>query len=79
MHATVVFRNLQMPFQVSIAFTTKHLSEEKVLNIPNGLEECVLSDSSENGSSDENGRAITAEEVQATWKEERYNFLFPTV
>jgi hypothetical protein len=64
-----------MSFQVSIAFTTKHLSEEKVFNIPNDSEECALSDSSENDSSDENGRAITAEEVHATWKEERYNSL----
>jgi hypothetical protein len=75
MHASVVFRNFQMPFQVSIAFTTKHLSEENTLN---DSDECVLSDSSENGSSDENGRAITAEEVHATWKEERYNCLLPT-
>ena len=66
MHATAVFRNFQMPFQVSTAFTTKHLSDEKVLNIVNDADERVLSDSSENGSSDENGRAITAEEVHAT-------------
>jgi hypothetical protein len=79
MHATVVFRNFQMPFQVSIAFTTKHLSEEKVLNILNDSDECALSDSSENDSSEENGRAITAEEVHATWKEERYKCLLLTV
>jgi len=78
MHETVVFRNFQMSFQVSTAFMTKHLSEEKVLNILNDSDECVLSDSSENGSSDENGRAITAEEVHATCKEERYNCLLPT-
>jgi hypothetical protein len=76
MHETVVFKNFQMSFQVSTAFTTKHLSEEKVLNILNDSDEC---DCSENGSSDENGRAITAEEVHATWKEERYNCLLPTV
>jgi len=53
-----------------IAFTTKHLSQEKVLNILNDSDECALSDSSENDSSDDNGRVITAEEVHATWKEE---------
>ena len=52
-HATVVFRIFQMQFHVSIAFTTKHLSEDKVLNILNDSDECLLSDSSENGSSDE--------------------------
>jgi hypothetical protein len=78
MHATVVFRNFQMPFQVSIAFTTKHLSEEKVLNILNDSDECVLSDSRENDSSNKNRRAITAEEVHATWKGERCNCLLPT-
>jgi len=48
---------------LSIAFTTKNLSEEKVLNILNDSDECVLSDSSDNGSSDRNGRAINAKEV----------------
>jgi len=78
MPATIVFRNFQMPFQVCIAFTTKHLSKEKVLNILIDSDECVLSDSSENGSNDDHGREITAEEVYATWKEERYNCLLPT-
>jgi len=50
-------------FMLGIAFTTKNMSKEKVLNILNDSDECVLSDSSENGSSDGNGRAITAEEV----------------
>lgn len=49
--------------KLSIAFTIKHLSEQKVLNILNDSDLCVLSDGSESGSSDENGRAITAEEV----------------
>jgi hypothetical protein len=82
MHATVVFRNFPMPFHESIAFITKHLSEKKVLNILNDSDEFVFSDNSENGSSDENGRAITAEEVHgmhATSKQERYNCLLPTV
>jgi hypothetical protein len=81
-HATVVFRIFQMQFHVSIAFTTKHLSEDKVLNILNDSDECLLSDSSENGSSDEKWKAITAEEVHGmhtTWKEERYDCLPPTV
>jgi hypothetical protein len=45
---------------LSIAFTTKHLSEEKVLNILNDSDEFALSYNSENGSSDDSGRAITA-------------------
>jgi hypothetical protein len=65
-----------MPLHVSTAFTTKLLSEEKVLSNLNESDECVLSDISENGNSYVNGKAITTEEVHGmhtTLNELRYD------
>lgn len=64
-----------MPFHVSMA-STKKLSHKEVLGILNVLDVCVISDSRNNGSSDE-----SAEEVHSmqTWKEDRYTCSLPTV
>jgi hypothetical protein len=83
-HATICTKNLKLLNAISCKYGIHNqiLSDEKILDILNDSCECVLSASSENGSSDVNGKAITAEEVHSThttWKEERYDCLPPTV